>query len=127
MVLGYILGYVVIAYVLLPIYYRLNVTSIYEYLEQRFGLVSHKTGAVFFFVSRVLGASFRLYLVAIVLQRFVFDAYGVPFVITVILSVLMIWLYTFRGGIKTIVITDCLLYTSPSPRDLSTSRMPSSA
>ena len=107
-VLGYILGYAVIAYVLLPIYYKLNVTSIYEYLEQRFGKVSYKMGAFFFFISRVLGASFRLYLVAIVLQRFVFDAYGIPFVVTVILSILMIWLYTFRSGIKTIVWTDTL-------------------
>lgn len=107
-VLGYVLGYAVIAYVLLPIYYRLNVTSIYEYLEQRFGVVSYKIGAFFFFVSRVLGASFRLYLVAIVLQRFVFDAYDIPFAVTVILSVGMIWLYTFRGGIKTIVWTDSL-------------------
>ncbi len=107
-VLGYVLGYAVIAFVLLPIYYRLNVTSIYEYLEQRFGVVSYKMGAFFFFISRVLGASFRLYLVAIVLQRFVFDAYGVPFAVTVILSIAMIWLYTFKGGIKTIVWTDTL-------------------
>ncbi|MFT5863490.1 MAG: Na+/proline symporter [Flavobacteriales bacterium] len=107
-VLGYVLGYAVIAYVLLPIYYRLNVTSIYEYLEQRFGVVSYKIGAFFFFISRVIGASFRLYLVAIVLQRFVFDAYDIPFAVTVILSVAMIWLYTFRGGIKTIVWTDSL-------------------
>lgn len=107
-VLGYVLGYAVIAYVLLPIYYRLNVISIYEYLEQRFGIVSYKIGAFFFFISRVIGASFRLYLVAIVLQRFVFDAYGIPFAVTVILSVAMIWLYTFRGGIKTIVWTDSL-------------------
>lgn len=107
-VLGYILGYAVIAFVLLPIYYRLNVTSIYEYLEQRFGVVSYKMGAFFFFISRVLGASFRLYLVAIVLQRFVFDAYGIPFFVTVILSIVMIWMYTFRAGIKTIVWTDTL-------------------
>lgn len=107
-VLGYILGYAVIAFVLLPIYYKLNVTSIYEYLEQRFGMVSYKMGAFFFFISRVLGASFRLYLVAIVLQRFVFDAYGIPFFVTVILSIVMIWLYTFRAGIKTIVWTDTL-------------------
>ena len=107
-VLGYTVGYFVIAYVLLPIYYRLNVTSIYEYLETRFGRVAHKTGAVFFFISRLLGASFRLYLVAIVLQYFVFDSYGIPFWVTVILSVTMIWLYTFKGGIKTIVWTDTL-------------------
>ncbi len=107
-VLGYLVGYFVIAYILLPIYYRLNVTSIYEYLEQRFGVVSYKTGAFFFFVSRVLGASFRLFLVAIVLQQFVFDAWGVPFEVTVALSILLIWIYTFRGGIKTIVWTDTL-------------------
>ncbi len=107
-VLGYTVGYFVIAYVLLPIYYRLNVTSIYEYLESRFGRVAHKTGAVFFFISRLLGASFRVYLVAIVLQYFVFDSYDIPFWITVILSVTMIWLYTFKGGIKTIVWTDTL-------------------
>ncbi|WP_411031631.1 sodium:solute symporter [Spongiimicrobium sp. 3-5] len=107
-VFGYLAGYFVIAYVLLPIYYRLNVTSIYEYLEQRFGTVSYKTGAFFFFISRVLGASFRLFLVAIVLQKFVFDAWNVPFELTVFLSILLIWIYTFRGGIKTIVWTDTL-------------------
>ena len=107
-VFGYLAGYLVIAYVLLPIYYRLNVTSIYEYLESRFGTVSYKTGAFFFFISRVLGASFRLFLVAIVLQQFVFDAWNVPFEVTVTLSILLIWIYTFKGGIKTIVWTDTL-------------------
>lgn len=107
-VLGYTFGYFVIAYVLLPIYYRLNVTSIYEYLEQRFGKVSYKTGAFFFFISRVLGASFRLFLVALVLQQFVFDTWNVPFEVTVTLSILLIWIYTFKGGIKTIVWTDTL-------------------
>lgn len=107
-VFGYLAGYFVIAFILLPIYYRLNVTSIYEYLEQRFGRVSYKVGALSFFVSRVLGASFRLFLVAIVLQQFVFDAWGVPFELTVILSILLIWIYTFKGGIKTIVWTDTL-------------------
>ncbi|WP_086477439.1 sodium:solute symporter [Arenibacter amylolyticus] len=107
-VFGYLAGYLVIAYVLLPIYYRLNVTSIYEYLEGRFGVVSYKTGAFFFFISRVLGASFRLFLVAIVLQQFVFDAWNVPFEVTVTLSILLIWVYTFKGGIKTIVWTDTL-------------------
>jgi len=107
-VFGYFVGYFVIAYVLLPIYYRLNVTSIYEYLEERFGLVSYKTGAFFFFVSRVIGASFRLFLVAIVLQQFVFESWGVPFEATVAISILLIWIYTFRGGIKTIVWTDTL-------------------
>lgn len=107
-VLGYLVGYFVVAFVLMPIYYRLNVTSIYQYLEKRFGIVSYKTGAFYFFVSRVLGASFRLFLVAIVLQQFVFDSYGVPFELTVVLSILLIWIYTFRGGIKTIVWTDTL-------------------
>ena len=107
-VFGYLVGYFVIAYILMPIYYSLNVTSIYQYLEQRFGVVSYKTGAFFFFISRVLGASFRLFLVALVLQQFVFDAWNVPFEVTVILSILLIWIYTFRGGIKTIVWTDTL-------------------
>jgi Na+/proline symporter len=107
-VLGYMFGYFVVAFVLMPIYYRLNLTSIYEYLLDRFGTVSHKTGAFFFFVSRVLGAAFRLFLVAIVLQQFVFDAWSVPFEVTVILSILLIWIYTHRGGIKTIVWTDTL-------------------
>lgn len=107
-VFGYLVGYFVIAYVLMPIYYKLNVTSIYEYLKERFGMVSYKTGAFFFFISRVLGASFRLFLVALVLQQFVFDDLNIPFEITVILSILLIWIYTFRGGIKTIVWTDTL-------------------
>ena len=107
-VLGYIVGYFVVAFVLMPVYYRLNVTSIYQYLDERFGTVSYKTGATFFFISRVLGAAFRLFLVASVLQYFVFDSWGVPFEITVILSILLIWIYTFRGGIKTIVWTDTL-------------------
>lgn len=107
-VLGYMVGYFIVAFVLMPIYYRLNVTSIYEYLSDRFGVVSHKTGAFFFFVSRVLGAAFRLFLVAIVLQQFVFDAWNVPFEITVVISILLIWIYTNKGGIKTIVWTDTL-------------------
>ena len=107
-VLGYWAGYFVVAFVLLPIYYHENLTSIYEYLQDRFGYNSHKVGAVSFFVSRVLGASFRLFLVAIVLQQFIFDAWGLPFEITVILSVLLIWVYTHKGGIKTIVWTDTL-------------------
>lgn len=107
-VLGYLLGYLVITFILLPIYYRLNVTSIYQYLDERFGNTSYKTGAFFFFISRVLGASFRLFLVASVLQSFVFDAWNVPFFVTVIISILLIWLYTARSGIKTIVWTDTL-------------------
>ena len=86
-VLGYWVGYLVVAFVLLPIYYRQNLTSIYGYLQKRFGNNSHKVGAVSFFISRVLGASFRLFLVAIVLQKFIFDAWGIPFEITVILSI----------------------------------------
>ena len=107
-VLGYMFGYFVVALVLLPIYYKLKLTSIYEYLNTRFGPTSHRTGAFFFFISRVIGASFRLFLVAIVLQKFVFDSWDIPFEVTVILSILLIWIYTYRGGIKTIVWTDTL-------------------
>jgi len=107
-VLGYMFGYFIVALILLPIYYKLNLTSIYEYLKERFGPTSHKTGAFFFFVSRIIGASFRLFLVAIVLQQFVFDSWNIPFEITVIISILLIWIYTYRGGIKTIVWTDTL-------------------
>jgi len=109
--LGYLFGYFVVALLLLPIYYKLNLTSIYEYLKIRFGSVSHKTGAFFFFISRITGACFRLYLVAIVLQQFVFNELNIPFEITVLISVLLIWIYTFRGGIKTIVWTDTLQTT----------------
>lgn len=107
-VLGYLAGYFVIAYVLIPVYYKLQVTSIYEFLKYRFGNSAHKTGAVIFFISRVLGASFRLFLVATVLQYFIFDTWGIPFEFTVIFSILLIWLYTFRGGIKTVIWTDTL-------------------
>lgn len=110
MVLGYVPGYMVIAFVLLPLYYRLQLTSIYTYLNGRFGRKSYKTGASFFLLSRIIGASFRLYLVAIVLQFAVFDRLGmeVPFVVTVLITIALIWLYTFRGGIKTIIWTDTL-------------------
>jgi SSS family transporter len=107
-VLGYILGYYIIGTVLLPLYYRLNLISIYGYLEQRFGYFSYKTGAFFFIISRLIGSSFRLFLVAGVLQIAVFDAAGIPFWITVLITILLIWVYTFRGGIKTIVWTDTL-------------------
>ncbi|MGB2127999.1 MAG: sodium:solute symporter [Flavicella sp.] len=107
-VVGFLFGYFTIGYVLLPLYYKSNITSIYEYLNNRFGVVSHKTGAFFFFLSRVLGASFRLYLAASVFQYFIFDALGIPYEVTVIFSILLIWLYTFKGGIKTIVWTDTL-------------------
>lgn len=108
MVLGYVLGYAIIGLVLLPLYYRLNLTSIYTYLEDRFGRYTYKTGASFFLLSRTIGAAFRLFLVAIVLQPLIFDHYGIPFWATVILTIALIWLYTFRGGIKTIVWTDTL-------------------
>jgi len=107
-VFGFFFGYLFILTVLIPLYYKLNVTSIYQYLEQRFGLVSYKTGAFFFLLSRVTGASFRLFLVALAMQFIVFEQMGVPFSITVVISILLIWLYTNRGGIKTIVWTDTL-------------------
>ena len=107
-VLGYFVGYIVVCYVLLPVYYKLNVTSIYEYLDVRFGKSAHITGAFYFFISRLLGASFRLFLVAIVLQQFVFDNWNIPFPVTVGISIGLIWIYTFKGGIKTIVWTDTL-------------------
>ena len=107
-VLGYTVGYAVIGTVLLPLYYRLNLTSIYSYLEGRFGKYSYKTGASFFLISRIVGASFRLYLVANVLQLLVFDAMHIPFWVTVTITILLIWLYTFKSGIKTIVWTDTL-------------------
>jgi len=108
MVLGYMLGYIVVANILLPLYYKLNLTSVYTYLSGRFGKISYKTGASFFLLSRTIGASFRLFLMANVLQITVFDAWGVPFVLTVVLTILLIWLYTFKGGIKTIIWTDSL-------------------
>lgn len=107
-VLGYLIGYFIVAYVLLPIYYKLNLTSIYEYLKQRFGFWSYKTGASFFLLSRIIGASVRLLLVANVLQDILFDDWGIRFEFTVVISVILIWLYTNRGGIKTIVWTDTL-------------------
>lgn len=110
-VLGYMVGYAVIAYVLLPLYYRLNLTSIYSYLQQRFGETSYKTGAFFFIISRVVGAAFRMYIVVNVLQLFVFDAMGVPFFVTVIVFIILILLYTYQGGVKTIVYTDTLQTT----------------
>ena len=110
-VLGYLVGYFVIAKVLLPLYYRLNLVSIYTYLEQRFGFWSYKSGAFFFLISRIIGASFRLFLVAGVLQIAFFDAYDLPFWISVLTTIILIWLYTFKGGIKTIVWTDTLQTT----------------
>jgi SSS family transporter len=108
MVLGYLPGYLIIATVLMPLYYRLNLTSIYSYLEQRLGSWSYKTGAMFFLLSRTLGSALRLYLVANVLQLTVFSHLGVPFAATVAITIAFIWLYTFKGGIKTIIWTDTL-------------------
>jgi len=110
-VLGYLVGYFVIALVLLPLYYRLKLTSIYSYLEQRFGFWSYKTGAGFFIISRTLGASLRMFLVINVLQVFVFDAWNVPFWATTLSFIILIILYTLKGGIRTIVWTDTLQTT----------------
>ena len=110
-VLGYLFGYAVIALVLLPLYYRLKLTSIYSYLEKRFGFWSYKTGAAFFILSRTLGASLRMFLVISVLQTFVFDAWHVPFWINVLIFITLIILYTLKGGIKTIIWTDTLQTT----------------
>ncbi|MBK7851891.1 MAG: sodium:solute symporter [Bacteroidetes bacterium] len=110
-VFGYLVGYTVIALILLPLYYRLNLTSIYSYLETRFGFWSYKTGAFYFILSRTIGASFRLFVVVNVLQTFVFDNWGIPFWITVATFIALILLYTFKGGVKTIVWTDMLQTT----------------
>jgi len=110
-VIGYFLGYFLVAFILLPLYYRLNLTSIYNYLQQRFGFMAYKTGAFFFVISRVLGATARLYLVINVLQLFILDNMHVPFWLTAFVILLMILLYTFEGGVKTIVFTDTLQTT----------------
>ncbi len=110
-VLGYLIGYMVIAFVLIPLYYRMNLTSIYTYLERRFGINAHKAGAFFFILSRTVGATARLYLVINILQLFILDRLGIPFVITTIVILLMILLYTFEGGVKTIIYTDTLQTT----------------
>src|SRR6185503_15192251 len=110
-VLGYLLGYIVIAFVLIPLYYRMNLTSIYTYLEKRFGIQAHKAGAFFFILSRVVGATARLYLVISVLQIFIFDKMHIPFVATALVILLLILLYTFEGGVKTIIYTDTLQTT----------------
>ena len=111
MVLGYVLGYATIALVLLPLYYRLNLTSIYSYLEQRFGLHSEKTGALFFILSRLLGSALRMYLVVYVLYEFVFSSWGIPFWVPAVVFIAIILLYTFSSGIKTVVWTDMLQTT----------------
>lgn len=110
-VLGYLLGYLVIAFVLLPLYYRMNLTSIYTYLERRFGINAHKAGAFFFILSRTVGATARLYLVISVLQIFIFNKMGIPFEATALVILLLILLYTFEGGVKTIIYTDTLQTT----------------
>ncbi|MFZ4523373.1 MAG: sodium:solute symporter [Bacteroidales bacterium] len=110
-VVGYIFGYITIGTVLLPLYYRLNLTSIYSYLETRFGFWSYKTGAFYFILSRVIGASFRMFLVVNVLQVFIFDAWNIPFFVTVLIFIVLILMYTFKGGIKTIIWTDTIQTT----------------
>ncbi|MBN1143964.1 MAG: sodium:solute symporter, partial [Bacteroidales bacterium] len=111
MVFGFFAGYIIIANVLLPLYYRLNLSSIYEYLHNRLGFFSYKTGAAFFLISRVIGSSFRLYLVALVIDGFILSKLGVPFWLTVIITIALIYVYSFKGGIRTIVYTDTLQTT----------------
>ncbi len=110
-VMGNMVGYAVIAFILIPLFYKLRLVSIYEYLKDRFGPRSYYTGSVFFLISQTIGASFRLFLAAVVLQIAFFDAFGIPFYVTVLATITLIWLYTFRGGIKTIVWTDTLQTT----------------
>ena len=107
-ILGNAVGFILIAKVLLPLFYRIHLISIYTYLEKRLGFWSYKSGAMIFLISRTIGSSFRLYLVAIVLQKFIFDAWNVPFWITIVICLTLIWLYTYKGGLKTIIITDTL-------------------
>lgn len=106
MVLGFVVGQFIIAFVLIPLFYKMNVVSIYEYLEDRFGVSSYKTGAWFFFISKMLGAAVRLFLVCITLQLLVFDPLNLPFALNALLTVLLVWLYTFKGGVKTLIWTD---------------------
>ncbi|MEI6678915.1 MAG: sodium:solute symporter [Mariniphaga sp.] len=107
-IMGNLVGFWIVALVLLPVYYKLNLISIYSYLEQRFGFYSYKSGSFFFLLSRTIGAAFRMYLVAEVLQLALFDALGVPFSVTVLISIFLIWVYTYKGGVKTIIWTDSL-------------------
>ncbi len=107
-VMGCAMGFIIVAKVLLPLYYRMNLTSIYGYIEQRLGVVSYKTAATIFLIGRTIGSAFRLYLVIFVLQRYVFDYYHIPFAVTVLISLTLIFAYTYRGGLKTIIITDTL-------------------
>lgn len=106
MVLGFAVGQFIIAFVLIPLFYRMNLTSIYEYLENRFGMATYKTGAWFFFISKMLGAAIRLFIVCVVLQLLVFEPFNLPFVLNVIFTVGLVWLYTFRGGVKSLIWTD---------------------
>ncbi len=108
MAAGFVVGYFVIAFVLIPLYYRMKIVSIYEYLENRFGLSSYKTGAWFFFISKILGASVRVFLVCLVLQMLVFEPFGIPFWANVAVMMLLVWLYTFKGGVKSLIWTDSL-------------------
>ena len=108
MVLGFVAGQFIIAYVLIPLFYRMNLVSIYGYLENRFGMSSHRTGAWFFFISKMLGASVRLFLVCVVLQMLIFDPFGLPFVLNVVCTVALVWLYTVQGGVKSLIWTDTL-------------------
>lgn len=108
MCFGYFFGYLAIAFILLPIYYKLNLTSIYTYLDYRFGRISYKTGASFFLLSKLTGAAARLYLVCLILQNYVFEDLGIPYLVTVLATLLLIWLYTRKSGIKTLVWTDTL-------------------
>ena len=107
-IIGNAIGFIIITKLLLPLYYRMNLTSIYSYIEQRMGFYSYKTAASIFLISRTVSSAFRLYLVVIVLQRYVFDFYGIPFAMTVLISLVLIFSYTYRGGLKTIIITDTL-------------------
>jgi Na+/proline symporter len=107
-ILGNAAGFIIVATVLLPLYYRLKLTSIYSYIEGALGVWSYKTAAGIFLVSRIIGSAFRLYLVVIVLQRFIFDSYHIPFAVTGLICLVLIWSYTFKGGLKTIIITDSL-------------------
>lgn len=107
-VLGFFVGYILIAQVLLPLYYKLQLTSIYSYLEERIGRYSYKTGASFFLLSKIVGAAARLYLVVLILQHYVFSTWNIPFGVTVVISIILVWLYTFRSGIKTIIWTDTI-------------------
>ena len=108
MVMGFVVGQMIIAFVLVPLFYKMNLVSVYQYLEDRFGVKSYKTGAWFFFISKMLGASVRLFLVCLTLQLLVFEPAGLPFALNVALTVLVVWLFTFRGGVKSIIWTDVL-------------------